>query len=334
MAQLLYSILNSELFWILLAAWILIGVAWGTKREALINRLRSIVSRPVIFDHDEQPDDVPFYPRTFLERLCNAFRDTLRQPFQSLIQALRAFISRQHPMVYSAEFPLRTFGYLFFLVCLLLFAYADAIAIANGLSTLGLLTGELPPFLLKYEIAVGVATFLSVIIGFLVLSQLFAKRSEITHGSDTEGAWRDIARVICLVIVIIGLTVSVLLGISRLIALGFIEAGTSTEFFVQLGINVLILVNGILAAALTFTEAFKGFVLVIVGAQWLLAALLYVGDYLATIVGSALPFTLDMVWRIVYAVVDIVLYIIFIPFLGILNALMAPFRWIGASRSG
>ena len=204
----------------------------------------------------------------------------------------------------------------------------DAIAIANGLSTLGLLTGRLAPFLLRYDIAVGVATFLSVIIGFLILSQLFAKRSELSHWSDAEGAWRDIAKMICLVIIIFGLTVSVLLGISRLIALGYIEAQTTTEFLVQLGINVLILVNGILAAALIFTEAFKGFVLVLIGAQWVLAALLYIADYLATIVGSVLPFALDIAWRILFILIDIGLYIIFIPFLGIHNALMAPFRWI------
>ncbi|MFH1446824.1 MAG: hypothetical protein ABIG43_05380 [Chloroflexota bacterium] len=325
MAQLIYNLVNSQVFWICLVAWILIGVAWASKREALVERLKEIVSKQIIFENDS---DMSFYPRALLEKVANGFRNTLRQPFQGIVRIFSEFINKQHRMVYNHELPLRTFAYLFLLLCFCLFAYADSVAITGGLSTMGLISGEIPEFLLNYALAVGVATFLSVIVGFLVLNQTFAQESELMHWSDTEGPWKEMAKVIALVIIFIGLFVSVLLGISRLIALGFIEANNTTEFIVQLGINVLILVNGILSAAIILNEAFRGILVIGIALEWILTGVFYILDYIATILGSVIPFVVDLVWRVTYIVADILLYLIFVPFLGIINVLLWPFREI------
>lgn len=331
MAEIIYNLVNSQWFWILLVTWILIGIAWSSRRNALAKRLKNIVEKPIIFDSDSKPNNVPFYPRTFLERVANGFRNTLIQPFEDLTKGFRKFIKSQHSMIYSNDYPLRTFGYLFFLLCFFLFTYADSVAIAGSLSTLGLLSGEIPSFLMNYALAVGVATFLSVIIGFLVLSQTFAKESELMHWSDNEGPWREIAKIITLVIVLIGLFVSVLLGISRLVALGYIEATPTTEFLVQLGLNVLILINGLLSAAIIFIEAFKGILVILIAIQWFLVGVFYILDYLATILGSVIPFLVDVAWRVIYLVIDILMYAVFMPFLAIINLLSLPFTWIKKS---
>lgn len=333
MEMFLYNLLNSEWFWFFLVTWVFLGVAWGAKRIALLDRIKKLISKPVIFIYDDEPANVPFYPRSFLEVVANGFRNTLTKPFSSIIKVFTEFIKSQHPMVFNEKRPMRTFACVFFLACILLFAYADAVAIANGLSTLGLLFEELPSFFLRYDIAVGVATFLSVIVGFLILSQILSKESEFTHWDEVEGTWKNIAKLIAVAIVIIGITVALLLGVSRMIALGYIEANNTIEFIVQLGINVFILINGLLSASLVFSDGLRGVIVIFIAIQWVISWIFYILDYLATILGTVFPFLVDIFWRIIFIAIDITLYIVFIPFLGIINIIMFPFKWIASTTA-
>ncbi|MBW8011641.1 MAG: hypothetical protein FVQ83_10445 [Chloroflexi bacterium] len=325
-SEFFYNLYNSQWFFPVLVFWLFIGVIYGSKRNSLIQRLREIFSKPIILDEDNDPDKdkLPFYPRTFLERITQGFRDTLTKPFDNGIKGFRNFIQGQHKSLYDEEKPLRTFGYLFFLVCVVIFAIADTIAIANRLSIMGLLIYPLTPFLLNYGFAVGAATLLSVIIGFLIISQVFSKKSDFTHFDEISGPFRGIVIAFSTIIIFIGLAVAFLMGWQSLITLGTIEGSETANFLIGLGANVLILINGILSAAIIFGEALRGLFLIIIAFEWVIYLIFYIANCFVTILGSLIPFLIfDVAYRLLYIIIDILQYIVFTPVL----AVLAVFKW-------
>lgn len=325
MAEFLYNLLNSGAFWFLAALWSAIGIFWFSRLNGMIERLKCLVRKPVIYETSD--DDIPFYPRKFLEWLADALKNKFSDPLSNFISSFSMFIEGQYSIVYTSDKKLRTFAYLFFLIGVILFGYADAVAIANSLQALGLI-GTLPILLLQYGVAVGSATFLSVIVGFIVFGQSLSTKSDLTHWDEVHGPWKATARVISIFVIIFGILTGVGLGLSRLIDMGIISGSDATQLFVQLGANVLVIVNGTLGASLIFPEGLRGALMPLIFVQWLFKGIFMIVNELLKFFGASFPFLLDVLWRIVYIPIDIVIYFLITPLMAIAKLFQTLIDWI------
>jgi hypothetical protein len=89
-------------------------------------------------------------------------------------------------------------------------------------------------------------------------------------------------------------------------------------------------INSALAAAITFLEALRGLMVIFILVGWILVGGFYIANYLATILGSAIPFLVDFIYRLVYIVFDLLQWAITTP----VQALFLPIRWIARMMSG
>jgi hypothetical protein len=329
MAETIYNLIHSEWFGIFAVSWFVIGIIWFSRFEALVERLISVISKPVIF---ERSTDLPFYPRRLIESIAQNFRSALHKPLTGFITFLDESIQSQYATTHYSYYPLRALGALFFLVCAVSLSFADIILIANVLVLLRLIN-EFPQFLLSYDLATVSATFLSFIVGFTVMSQTLSRESEFMHFGATQDSWKKVARVISLFIIVSGLVIAVAFGIFRLIALGVIESGSEWEFLARFAINVLMLVNGILASALAFPEGLRGLFLVLIFVQWVLRVVASLANLILTILGSLLPFFVDAFWRLTYIGFDILQHFMITPIAAIAYAVRIPFITISRPES-
>lgn len=103
MAEIFYNLLNSQAFWVVIAIWVFICIAWTERLKPLLSRLGKLVVKPVIFDEDSNPNDIPFYPRRFLEKSSTGFRKTLQQPFSDLIRVVIGWFSNIAKLIYAND---------------------------------------------------------------------------------------------------------------------------------------------------------------------------------------------------------------------------------------
>lgn len=310
MDLILYNLVNSPWFWIFVAVWVILGVV-RRQWEALVGRLRLLVSRPPISKDtpDEDRKNDGFYPGwlfVYLARVLNSFAN---------------LVKGQHDIVWTSAHKMRTPTYLLLLICALAFGFADYIAIANGLSVFVDVDILLTPFVIaSYGLAVGIATFLSAIVGFLIIFQANAQDPDLIDlGDDMKSNNKRIAKMTSLFIILIALFVGVFIGIKKLIVLGFVADSPMIENFAQFGVHVLILINGTLSAGLIFNQAWHGVVLVGFIIAWVCIVVFEVGRHL-----------LDYVVRLVIALLDILLYFIFTPIFEI----VAFGKWIVNAITG
>ena len=62
---------------------------WPSKRNEINKRMKDLASKPIIFENDSNPNNVPFYPRVFLENISKGFMDIIIHPFQELIRIFK-----------------------------------------------------------------------------------------------------------------------------------------------------------------------------------------------------------------------------------------------------
>lgn len=314
MGEFLYDLFNSNTFWFILILWVLVCIAWKAKREKLISRLGTILSKPVIFEEDPDPDTLPFYPRRFLEKVASAFTKGLVAPLVGLIAGLGKVIQGLWQRVYNPERPWRVVGYVFFLLMLLVFVYADAIAIVNGIDILGLLETGVPDFLTEYSIAVTMGSLFSVITGGLVYKEINSTKSIYTDWDEVEGSWKEVARTLALILIIGGFVVVVTLGLIRWDALNTQANGPDFTSIGNTIIAILVPVNTVLATFLIYEEGLiKGGSLVLIALLMIVLGALHGLNFVLSILAYVLPFLLDMVMRTLHFILDIVLYFAITP---------------------
>lgn len=330
MAEIFYNLLNSQAFWVVAAVWAIICIAWTERWKPVMERLGRLVIKPVIFREDPEPDKVPFYPRRFLEDAANGFRDTLKQPFTDLIKVVSRWFSNITGLIYSSKHPFRTLGYLILLACFLFFVLADSIAVANTLVVLDLWAGELPEILGRFDLAVFGGSLLALIIGMALVFEIRSSSSEFSPWSERDKQTRALAQGIALLVTLLSLLTLIAWALFRLIELGRLDSSPFLDGILNWVLFGLVPINSALAAAITFLEAIRGLLVLFVVAGWAIIGALYIVNYLATILGSILPFFVDIIYRIIFVVIDLLQWVISTP----IQAIFLPFRWIAGSMSG
>ena len=330
MAEIFYNLLNSQAFWVVVAIWGFICIAWTARLKPVMDRLGKLVVKPVVFETDPNPESVPFYPRKFLEKSSNGFRDTLQQPFSDLIKIVIKWFGYLANLIYSKEHPFRTLGYLLLLVCFSFFVLADSIAVANTLVVLGLWAGTLPEILGRFDIAVFGGSLLALIIGMALVFEIRSNNSEFTTWSERDSQTKALALGIALLVTLLSLITLIAWALFRLIELGRLDSSPVLDGILNWILFGLVPINSALAAAITFLEALRGFLGIFVLFGWVIIGALYLINYGATILGSLLPFFFDIIYRLAYIILDVLQWIISTP----IQAIVWPFKKIGEIFSG
>ncbi len=327
--QIVYNLLNSQVFWVLLLVWAFICIAWVERWKPLFERLGKLFLKPVIFKPASISDDIPFYPRSFMEESANGLRDTLRKPFADIIKVFSGWISNQYRLVYDKDHPFRTLGHLLFFGSFLFFVLADAIAVANTLQVLGYWSGTMPPILARFDLAVFGGSLLALIIGIVHVSEIQSADSEFSRWSERDTRTKALARAFSFLVALLSLITLIAWALFRLIELGKLQSNPILDTILNWILFGLVPINSALGAAITFSEAMIGFVVAGVLIEWILIGILYLIDYAVTILGTILPFVFDLVYRLVYIVVDILQWFITTP----VQLVMLPFRLIAKTFS-
>lgn len=332
MAELIYNLLNSQAFWVVAVVWVVICIASIERWKPLIERLGRLVIMPVIFKEAPEPKDlepVPFYPRKFMEDSANGFRNMLTQPFTNIIIAVSGWLSRLGTLIYSREHPFRTLGYLMLFTCFLFFVLSDAIAVANTLVVLDLWAGTLPEILGRFDLAVFGGSLLALIIGMALVFEIRSLSSEFTSWSNRDKQTKALAYGIALLVTFLSLLTLVAWALFRLIELGRVDSTPFLDGLLNWVLFGLVPINSALAAAIIFLEALRGLFVIFIFTGWIIVGIFYVANYLATILGSILPFLVDVVYRLAYIVIDLFLWFISTP----IQTVLSPFRSIFKSMT-
>jgi len=295
---LLYNLLNSEWFWIVVAIWGIIAFA-SEKRIDLAKRILFLVSRPPVTkdDPEEMHENEGFYPGRIL-----VF-------FAKFLDNFKNFVTEKKSGLSVSGNPVSFLAYFILLLLFCAFAFADWVAIANGLSTFFAVDILLTPFVIAgYGLAVGIATFLSLIVGFFVLYQAKSDDPIMRWGRDAARDTRKIAQYVSYMIVFIALLVGLFIGFQKLITLGKIPPSSFIDFIAQFGVHVMILINGSLSASLIFMEAMFGVLVLAIAIALIIIVVLTIGRHF-----------IDFAIRLIIIGFDLLTYYIFTPIIGFME---------------
>jgi hypothetical protein len=330
MNEMLYNLLNSEAFWVIVAIWLFACIAWTTRWKAVLERIGKLVIKPIIFKRDPNPDNVPLYPRTLFEDVSNGIRNTLRQPFTDFIKWLREKANGMKSLIYSEEHPFRTFGYILLLVLFIFFVTADAIAVANTLYVLHLWQGEMPEILTRFDIAVFGGSLAALIIGLAIVLEIRSKISEFTFWSERDERVRSLVMGASLLVTVLSFVTLIAWALFRMIELHVISSSPFLNGLLNWILFGLVPINSALAAAIVFLEAIRGVIVVGILIIWLVIGILYLLDYAATIFGSVGPFLFDIAYRIIYIIIDVFQWLVTTP----VHVIVLPFKLIAGIFTG
>lgn len=312
--QFLYELTQWQYFWFFFIVWVVIDLVWFGRWQKLIARISKLVTKPVIFEKDIEPNDPPLYPRKFMEFLAQRKRN--EDDESSQVSPFNRFVVAQREQAFDPRKPLRSLGYVLTLVGFAFFALADLIVIANTMVLLGLMSPPLPALLQRLDYAILGGSFLSAIVGVWMLIEM-SGTGELINTEQLNPAQKKIYKFIAGVVILFAVLVMLALAFERLIALGYLESSQTTDLISSFILYGLLAINNSLAAALTLSPAASGFVVI-----------LFV---LAVIFVSILPvlmFLLDVIWRIVYVIVDIALWFLATPIIAIPYGVLKMFGWI------
>lgn len=297
--QFLYTLFQWQYFGILVILWIVIDLIWVDRWKSLIGRLGKLIIKPWIFSRDKEPNAPPLYPRELLEQLALNIRQEAKSgdTFQKWIRA-------QGDRVFDAYNPLRSLGYVLALVFLIFFLLANAIFIANTLILLGLM-GEVPPLLQRLDLSIIGGTFLSAIVGVWILIEMSGK-SELINTDILSDAQKTIFKMLSVLVTIFSFAGMIALAAQRLISLGYLQATASTDLILSFILYGILAINSSLSAALVFQQAMSGLFVV----TYLIIAL--INGFLPVLI-----FSVDILWRTAYIIVDLVLWAVFTPIIAL-----------------
>jgi hypothetical protein len=316
MAQFVYELLNWQYFGILAIIWIVADLVWVGKWRSLVSRIGTLISKPWVFAKDKEPNTPPLYPRIFLEQLAlystsDSKVDTDREPKQK--GTIPAWVDAQKAHVFDSSSPIRSIGYLLALAFFVFFLLADTITIANTMVLLGLIDPNLPPVLQRLDLAILGGALLSSVVGVWMLIEMSGKHGELVHIEKLETEQKRIYKIIALMVTLFSAAVMLALAVQRLISLGSLEATQTMDLVLSFTLYGLLAINNSLAAALTFSSAASGLLVL----TFLLVGIL-----------PLLAFLFDIAWRAMYIVVDISVWALFTPIISIPYAIGKVFGLI------
>lgn len=298
--------------WLLIfvALWLLLALLNREERENLGNLLAEIVAKPSV----QVGNSSNIYSKDELEGMAHRLADTIITPIDSLANHLKGWIDGMRERISSPGKPWKHFGYVLLLIFLILFIYADAIAIANTLEAVGLLSG-VPPLLTRYEIAVTLGSIGSVVVAGMIAHEIFGK-AEFTDWNEGHGLWKVIAALITIFLLIAGLVVVVALGLARYRVFVTLEpaADVRIQQLVSAAILILVPVNTVLATILIHREGIKGIQVLFLLLTNILLILVLFWLYLIKPIGALGIIGLDVVLRGLIAALFVLAFFFFTPF--------------------
>ncbi|MBN8657712.1 MAG: hypothetical protein J0M11_18420 [Anaerolineae bacterium] len=316
MSQFLEVFAKSQILVTILTVWILLCLANQSAREALFNRLATLISKPNIFSEDMEPKSYPFYPRKLLEYSSHEFRQFLSTPIRNIIEQFQQWISLQVNLLYNQNRPIRMVGYLIYFFLFVLFVWAAAISTFNSLSLLSLFE-EIPTFLNRFEIAVIMGSLGSAAVAGLVLMEIQSKSSVLSNWEDHEGSWKVTGKALAISLLILSVLATGALGLQTFLRLNREELAfeitrdlwTITNF----AFYFIVPINNVLSTILIAYEAILGILVVLVAIQVLVFGSMYLLSFISTIIGALLPFTIDILFRLVFLLFDLLFYLLVTP---------------------
>ncbi|HRN51084.1 MAG TPA: hypothetical protein PLC52_09435 [Anaerolineales bacterium] len=314
MLQFLYDFTQSPFFPILLFIWVAIDVIWVQRWRGLFERLGKLITKPWIFAKDPEPKVPPLYPREMLEQLAlvSSSRERKAEEARSSkvgaeqkdgkrTKAGSSFLNAMQERIFNSEHPFRTVGYVIFLVGFVFFLIADAISVAQTLRVMGLITESLTGLFERFDFAVLGGALLSAIVGVWVYMEALGN-SHIIDLDILNEAQRRFLRGISLFVSVNSVIVMIAFAINRLIAIGILAPDPTLEIILSAILYGLVPINSALAAAICFPWASNGVLVLLFIAAFIIIGILPVIAFLA-----------DVVWRVVYVVLDIAIWALFTP---------------------
>lgn len=297
--------------------WAIIALANKTGRNNLVNRIITLISKPIILKVDEGTP-VPGYPRQPLEQTAQALTNVFE--FHNLDKIIDGLTNNTKQIAQSS---LRNYiGDLVKLGMFLCFVWADAISVTNTLGTLSLISGDVPSFLTRYEIAVIFGSLLSLIVGVWVIVE-----SKEASNNRSDPAHKIIVGFSCF-LVTSGLLATLIFALARYSALGLLpnDFQKIAENTNNVVLVILIPVNNVIASFVIFTEALKGLAAV----SLLLISISLTGLYLLRFIYKfifwVIIFLFDMIYRIILIYMFIASFLLLTPFDSIFRTNFSSFK--------
>lgn len=297
--QALYNFTQWQYFWFLFIVWVLVDLIWFGRWQKLIARISKLITKPVIFEIDDEPNNPPLYPRRFMEALAQRKKNNADEISQ--VSPFRSFVDAQREDVFDPKHPLRSLGYVITFGGFWFFAVADLIIIANTMILMALMTPPLPELLQRLDYAILGGSFLSAIVGVWMLIEM-SGNGELLNTEKLNDSQRRIYKTIAVLVILIAIVVMLALAVERLIQLGYLEASPTSDLILSFILYGLLAVNNSLSAALTFSPMASGLVVIL---------------FVVSLILPLLMFILDVIWRVVYIVIDIVLWFLATPVIAI-----------------
>jgi hypothetical protein len=303
MEQFLYDFIHSQYFGFLLIVWVVIDIIWIGRWRDLIGRIEKLIKKPWIFAKDANPEEPPLYPREFLEQLAqNSKAPSKRSDESKKEEQPTTFMKALRVQVFDINKPLRSFGHVLFLAFFVFFLLADAISVANTLVVLNVISDELPPILQRFDLAVLGGALLSAIVGVWMFVEISGDQSDFINTGNLSVSQKGIIKSISLLVAVFSVIVMVAFAIDRLIGIGELQSDPTVNILLSAILFGLVPINSALAAAISFPEGARGAIVVI----YLLA------DVIKTIL-PILAFLVDIVWRLAYVILDLLIWALFTP---------------------
>jgi hypothetical protein len=298
------AIIASPYFWIAVAVWVIVDLAWIGRWRELLARISKLFRAPWVFEKDTEPNEHPLYPRKFFEQLAqNNISDG--RAGAGTNDNLEKWWKALGARVMGDASPLVAIGHVLSLVFFLFFIFADAVTVANTLVLIGVESPNLPPLLQRLDLAILGGALVSATVGVWIFIEMLGKGEFIATDKMTRGQKR-VFSFISVVVVLFSVVVMLALAGQRLISLGTYASTPGLDLLIAFALYGLLAINSSLAAAITFSSGAMGIVVII----FLIGVVL-------TLVMPILVFVFDLLWRGVVVVLDVVFWALLTPVMAI-----------------
>ncbi len=292
--QFFYDLFSWQYFKIVTIIWLAVDFLWIERWTSLIGRVGKLITKPLVFKADEEPNTNPFYPRTLLEEIA------LSNRFENQNNIFTQWVTKQRNRVFDSENPLRTLGYLISLVLFLFFLNADAIVVGNMLWLTGVIHRS-PDVVYRLDLAILGGAVLTTVVSVWMSIEMSGK-GELINVVELTDAQKRLRKLFAVIGVLLSVVVMLALAVQRLINLNFIQSIPTMDILLSFVLYGLLAINNLLSAVFTFPPATFGLIVVL---------------HLSFVIFPVLAFILDMFGRLIYIVVDTILWALFTPIIAI-----------------
>lgn len=312
--NLLLSIVQSDWFLIIAIVWGIIALTDRDERESLLVTIGDLITKPVIFKHDENSRSIRFYAREFLEYVSSALTSGLFAVITRLMgmgKLWRKNLEERYSRDDSSLW--KMIGSVTLLIAMVAFLYADLIAIFNTLNQSGLIL-DVPEVFRRYEYAVTFGSFFTIVLSGLVLIEIFGKSIFMDMTSQPRAA-RVLLTWVSIFLVISGVAVAIGLGLDRYRALANLNPTLESNIgdFNTLVLTVLVPLNSIIATFLIVSEGLKGLPIVAVLLSQIALYAVVTFLFLFGVFNYPAWFVIDVSYRLALIVSYLVFFYILAP---------------------